>query len=240
MPCGRSRDTVRTLETVDRGITRFCQVPEGRWPGWDPGSSAAPPPRAAFIKGIEEFDARFFGISPRMAAWMDPQHRILLELAWQAVENAALNPDDLAGSPVAVFVGACMSDYRERMNSAKRVDSAAFSGTLMSFSANRVSYQSNWTGPSMISDSACSSGLTALGLAVRGLQAGEYPMALVGAPTCSRMVSMQALLFVEEHSPVQATERSAGTSNRAHWMTSNQSSRRSPIDGWPSWPSRLW
>ncbi|MFC5800198.1 polyketide synthase [Streptomyces formicae] len=169
-------------ETVDGGIARFCRVPEGRWPGWDPGSSAAAPPRAAFIKGIEEFDARFFGISPRMAAWMDPQHRMLLELAWQAVENAALNPDDLAGSPVAVFVGACMSDYRERMNSASRVDSAAFSGTLMAFSANRVSYQFDWTGPSTIIDSACSSGLTALGLAVRGLQAGEYPMALVGAP----------------------------------------------------------
>jgi 3-oxoacyl-[acyl-carrier-protein] synthase II len=166
----------------ERAERRFRAVPPDRWYGLEPGVALPKPPQASLLERIDEFDARFFGIAPRMAAWMDPQHRMLLELAWHTVENAGLDPDALAGEPVAVFVGTLMSDYRERMNAMGKTDGAAFPGTLTSFMANRVSYQFEWTGPSMVIDSACSSGLTALGLAVRGLQNGDYPMALVGAP----------------------------------------------------------
>ncbi|MEV8504785.1 beta-ketoacyl synthase N-terminal-like domain-containing protein [Actinoplanes sp. NPDC051475] len=164
---------------VDAGERRFTEVPPGRWPGLD--RSLAATARAALLERIDDFDARFFGIAPRMAAWLDPQHRMLLELAQHAVENAGYDPVRLRDAPIAVFAGAFMSDYDQLINLAGRADSAALPGTLMAFLANRVSYQFAWTGPSLVIDSACSSGLAALGIAVRGLQAGEYPMALVGA-----------------------------------------------------------
>lgn len=160
---------------------RFDHVPPDRWYGLDP-DLVTTVPRASLVNGIDQFDARFFGIAPRMAAWMDPQHRLMLELAWHAVENAGINPDNSKDESIAVFVGAFMADYRERMNAMRKSDSAAFPGTLMAFLANRISYQFGWTGPSMVIDSACSSSLQALGLAVQGLRHGEYRMALVGSP----------------------------------------------------------
>ncbi len=167
-------------DMVRRGERRFTTVPKDRWYGLDPGVALRHAPTASLLERIDTFDARFFGIAPRMAAWMDPQHRLLLELASHAVENAALDPDQLDGAPVAVFVGSFMSDYRERMHARGQADSAAFPGTMTAFNANRISYQFGWTGPSMVIDSACSSSLTALGMAVQGLQRDEYPMALVG------------------------------------------------------------
>lgn len=170
-------------DMVEKAEQRFAPVPADRWYGLDPGVPMAAPPQASLLERIDDFDARFFGIAPRMAAWMDPQQRMILELAWHAVENAGIDPDTLAGEPVGVFVGSFMSDYRERMSAAGRADGAAFPGTMTAFAANRVSYQFGWTGPSMVVDSACSSSLTALALAVRGLRAGDYPTALVASPS---------------------------------------------------------
>lgn len=170
-------------DMLEKGERRFMPVPEGRWHGLDPGIDLLSPPAASLLDRIDTFDARFFGIAPRMAAWMDPQHRMMLELAWHAVENAGVDPGSLNGEPVAVFIGSFMSDYRERINARGLADSAAFPGGMTAFGANRLSYQFGWTGPSMVIDSACSSSLSALGLAVQGLQHGEYPMALVGAPS---------------------------------------------------------
>ncbi|WP_256104205.1 polyketide synthase [Streptomyces sp. ODS05-4] len=170
-------------DMLDKGERRFSPVPEDRWHGLDPGIDLPAPPAASLLERIDTFDARFFGIAPRMAAWLDPQARMMLELAQHAVENAGIDPDALSGEPVAVFVGQFMSDYRERINARGLADSAAFPGGMTAFSANRVSYQFGWTGPSMVIDSACSSSLSALGLAVQGLQHGAYPMALVGSPS---------------------------------------------------------
>lgn len=161
----------------------FTEVPADRWYGLDPGPAVPKPPRAALLDRIDEFDARFFGIAGRMAAWMEPQHRMMLELASQAVEDACLDLGTLEGEAIAVFVGSFLSDYRERMHARRKSDGAAFPGTLTAFHANRVSYQFGWTGPSMVIDSACSSSLSAVGLAIQGLRDGEYPMALVGAPS---------------------------------------------------------
>jgi acyl transferase domain-containing protein len=170
-------------DVVSRGERHLHDVPAGRWYGLDEQVAAANTPRAFLLDSIDGFDARFFGIAHRMAAFMDPQHRLMLELAWHAVENAGLDPQTLTGEPVAVFAGAFMSDYAERMTArGRRSDGAAFPGTMMAFLANRVSYQFGWTGPSMVIDSACSAGLSALGFAVQGLRAGDYPMALVGSP----------------------------------------------------------
>lgn len=168
---------------LEKAEQRFTQVPADRWYGLDPGIPLPVPPRASLLASVDEFDARFFGIAPRMAAWMDPQQRMMLELGWHAVENAGLNPDLLAGEPAGVFIGSFMSDYRERAGAQGRADGAAFPGGMTAFSANRISYQFGWTGPSMVVDSACSSSLSALGIAVQGLRADEYSMALVGAPS---------------------------------------------------------
>jgi acyl transferase domain-containing protein len=158
---------------------RFRTVPSGRWQGLEsaPGDTV----RAALLDDIDGFDARFFGIAPRMAVWMDPQQRMLLELAQHAMENAGLPPERLSGEPVAVLVGAFLSEYRDRMIAAGTTDTAAFPGTLMTFLANRISYQFGWTGPSMVIDSACSSSLSAVSVAVQGLLAGDFPLAVVAA-----------------------------------------------------------
>ncbi|MFJ2609789.1 MULTISPECIES: beta-ketoacyl synthase N-terminal-like domain-containing protein [unclassified Streptomyces] len=176
-------DDAEALWQVLRGGRRLIgPVPEERVPSADAG-----PLQAALLDDVAGFDAAFFGISRRMASWMDPHQRILLELTWHALENAAIAPERLRGSPVAVFAAAPMADYRERMIQADVVDSAAFPGTLNTFAANRISYQFDWTGPSYAIDSACSSGLSALAPAVHGLRTGEFPLAAVMAAniTCN-------------------------------------------------------
>ena len=162
------------------GERRIAPVPPGRWAGLDTGQIRVAQPHAALIEGIDRFDAAFFGISRRLAAWTDPQQRMLLELAWHALESAGIDPDGLRGAPVAMFAAACMTDYRERMTATGVVDGAAFPGTLTTFMANRISYQFDWTGPSLAVDSACASGLSIVSLAVAGLQNGEFPLAMVG------------------------------------------------------------
>jgi len=169
-------------------------VPEQRVPSVDTGPVDAGPMRAALLDDVSGFDAAFFGVSRRMAAWMDPHQRLLLELTWHALENAAIAPDRLRGEPVAVFAAAPMADYRERMIRADVVDSAAFPGTLITFTANRISYQFDWTGPSYAIDSACSSGLSVLAPAVQGLRAGEFSLAAVMAAniTCNGFYTSSA------------------------------------------------
>ncbi|WP_186831717.1 polyketide synthase [Streptomyces sp. ISID311] len=156
-------------------------VPDGRLPGVDPGPVSTGPLQAALLEEADGFDAEFFEISRRMAAWMDPHQRMLLELTWHALEDAGMAPHTLRGQDVAVFTAAAMSDYRERMVAAGRVDSAALPGTLMTFVANRVSYQFDWTGPSYAMDSACATGLSVLAPAISGLRTGEFPLAAVMA-----------------------------------------------------------
>ncbi|WP_424216144.1 polyketide synthase (plasmid) [Streptomyces sp. BI20] len=169
-------------------------VPEGRVPGVDSGPVRAGPFHAALLADPSGFDAEFFGISRRIAAWMDPHQRLLLELTWHALEDAALAPEDLAGLDVGVFAAAPMADFRERMVEARLVDSAAFPGTLTAFAANRMSHQFDWRGPSYALDSACSSGLSVLAPAVDALRAGRIPLAAVMAAnvTCNGFYTSSA------------------------------------------------
>jgi 3-oxoacyl-[acyl-carrier-protein] synthase II len=169
-----------------KGERAIRAVPRGRLAGLETG-----PAYAALLDDIQGFDARFFGLSRRMATWMDPQQRILLELSWHALEGAGIPPRSLHGRPVAVFAANWVSEYRERMARAGAIDGTAAIGTLASFLANRLSYHYGLTGPSLSVDTACSAGLTAFALAVRGIQHGDFPMALVGAVNvlCGNFVS---------------------------------------------------
>ena len=167
-------------------------VPADRWnveryydpePGI-PGKTFAK--RAGFLDQIDKFDPQFFGISPREAPYVDPQHRLLLETSWEAIENAGLVLDFEKGSDIAVFVGISHNDYQG-------IQSTAFdhfgiaphspTGSAHSIAANRISYCLNLRGPSVAMDTACSSALTAIHTACEHIWAGRGDTALAGGVT---------------------------------------------------------
>ena len=128
------------------------------------------------------FDHRFFSMSPSEALGTDPQHRLLLETGWEALENAGIHPDTLSGSSTGVFVGIGNSDYYHLQASEGNSDVRRFLGVGHSYSmaANRLSYTFNLKGPSMAIDTACSSSLVAVHKACQSLCLGECAMAFVG------------------------------------------------------------
>jgi glutamate-1-semialdehyde-2,1-aminomutase len=134
-----------------------------------------------FLRGVDRFDAAFFGISPHEAERMDPQQRLLLEVAWEALENAGIPADRLAGQPAGVFIGVSANDYaRFQTSDPALIDGYAGTGNALSMIANRLSYVLDLRGPSLTLDTACSSSLVALHQACLSLRLGECHTALAG------------------------------------------------------------
>lgn len=134
-----------------------------------------------FLEHVEQFDPDFFNISRREAALIDPQQRILLEVAWEALEDAGLVAEKLAGTRAGVFIGISTNDYgRMQGNDPAHADAYAATGNAFSIAANRLSYAFDFRGPSMAVDTACSSSLVAVHLACQSLSRGECSLALVG------------------------------------------------------------
>ena len=134
-----------------------------------------------FVAHADAIDAAFFGIAPREAARMDPQHRWLAEVTWEAIEDAGLAPERLAGTRTGVFLGISSSDYPLlRRGDVLTIDGYSNIGSALSIAANRLSFLYNLRGPSLAVDTACSSSLVALHLAARSLWSGECESALVG------------------------------------------------------------
>ncbi len=134
-----------------------------------------------FLGGIDRFDARFFGITPREAEAMDPQQRLLLEVTWEALEDAGIAADQLAGQKAGVFVGISTSDYMQlelRSIRAEAIDAYLASGGCQSVAAGRLSYFLGVQGPAVSIDTACSSSLVAIHLACQSLRSGESTMAI--------------------------------------------------------------
>ncbi len=132
-----------------------------------------------FLDRVDGFDAHFFGIAPREAERMDPQQRLILEVAWEALEDAGQDPARLAGSRTGVFVGISNNDYgRARFNDLSLIDAYAGTGNALSIAANRVSYVFDFQGPSIAIDTACSSSLVAVHQACASLRNGESSLAL--------------------------------------------------------------
>ncbi|MFJ5779718.1 SDR family NAD(P)-dependent oxidoreductase [Streptomyces sp. NPDC093094] len=134
---------------------------------------------ASFLGDVAHFDAAFFGISPREAEPMDPQHRLLLEAAWNSLENAGIRPRDLRDSTTGVFVGAGVGEYGKHRQGGT-ADTYTLTGTLPSFNAGRLSYHLGLQGPALSVDTACSSSLVALHLACEALRSDECELALAG------------------------------------------------------------
>ncbi|WP_180303655.1 type I polyketide synthase [Streptomyces sp. JV178] len=137
-----------------------------------------------FLEDVDRFDPTFFGISPREAEDIDPQHRLLLEESWRALEDAGRPAADLRGTRTGVYVGATWHDYeilgKERGRGAGQ---HTLVGNSLDMTATRVSYFLGLRGPSMAVETGCSSGLVSLHLAARALRNGEIDGALVGAVT---------------------------------------------------------
>lgn len=170
------------------GVDAVTEVPADRWPVdqyYDPerGKPGKMYSRwGGFLTDIDRFDAAFFGVSPREATQLDPQHRILLETTQHALEHAGMSPDDLRGAPVGVFVGMRESEYFDSQTARTPLDADTYYGTgnAQSTATGRISHTFGWTGPSLPVDTACSASLVAVHLAVASLRARECTMAVAG------------------------------------------------------------
>ncbi|MDI4664966.1 type I polyketide synthase [Xanthobacter autotrophicus] len=162
-------------------------VPQDRW---NIDSLYNPDPQArgktvsregGYLPNLDRFDADFFGITPREAPFIDPRQRLVLETAWEALEDAGIPADRLAGSPTSVVVGTLTNDYNQLITADDRwVSAATGTGTSNSIIANRLSYVLDLNGPSLTVDTACSGSLLALHLACQTLRNGEATLALCG------------------------------------------------------------
>ena len=140
------------------------------------------PWRGGFIDDVDSFDAEFFGISPREAAMLDPQQRLTLELGWEALEDAGIVPATMRGSRSGLFIGAIADDYAALLAELgpEGATNHTFTGGQRGMIANRLSYFLDLTGPSMVVDSAQSSGLVAIHQACQSVLLGDCELAIAG------------------------------------------------------------
>ena len=173
-------------DLLEKGVDAVIETPPQRW---DKQNYYHPEPntpgftnttRAAYIDQVDQFDPQFFNISPREAVNLDPQQRLVLETAWEALERAGNIPDRLAGTKAGVFVGITANDYGQLSDEITRYDAYFNSGNSLNVAAGRLSYTLGYTGPSIAVDTACSSSLTAVHLACQSLKQHECRLALAG------------------------------------------------------------
>ncbi|MCB1781971.1 MAG: polyketide synthase, partial [Candidatus Competibacteraceae bacterium] len=176
-------DFWRLLQTSQSAIG---EIPEGRWaPEAYLSATPATPGksvtfRAGWLRAVDRFDAGYFRLSPREAAEMDPQQRLVLEVACEAILDANINPDRLRGCRVGVFVGAGIAEYQAMAFSAPAaMTQHTMSGNSLAVIANRLSFLLDLHGPSLTVDTACSAALTAFHLACQSFAADECDLALV-------------------------------------------------------------
>lgn len=179
---------------VSDGLDLTSDFPTNR--DWDIDALYDPDPdksgtcvarRGGFLHDMADFDAEFFGMSPREALATDPQQRLLLETTYSLIERAGIAPSSLRGTLTSVFIGMIYADYASRFNHGKgeghEHEAHLDIGSSPSVAAGRISYTFDLKGPSMAVDAACSSSLSAIHLAVASLQTGESTLAIAGGAT---------------------------------------------------------
>ncbi|MEP7311632.1 MAG: type I polyketide synthase [Pseudomonadota bacterium] len=189
------------------GVDAITEVPASRWDAeavYDadpaaPGKSATC--NGGFIGPIDGFDAAYFGILPREAQRMDPQQRLFLEVAIEALDDAGLVRERLAGARAGVFVASYHSDYAHlEYNDPDAIDARTLTGTVHSVLPNRLSFLLDLRGPSVSIDTACSSSLVAIHLACQSLRHGECDLAIAGGVslmiTPDLMISLSKIGFM--------------------------------------------
>ncbi|MDW9902421.1 SDR family NAD(P)-dependent oxidoreductase [Sinorhizobium meliloti] len=175
------------FKILRQGKCTVTRVPSDRWDlarFWHP-VMGTPGKTYSFAAGvldhIYDFDPAVFGMSQREAMYMDPQQRVLLQLAWRALEDANISVASLHGENVGVYVGASSLDHANlTVDDPAAAGPYFMTGNTLSIVSNRISHVFGLSGPSMTVDTACSSSLVALDQAMRALNAGEIDTAIVG------------------------------------------------------------
>lgn len=185
---GGANDPTSFWQLLCNGVDAIREVPPDRWNAAELyDSDPAVPGKmntrwGGFLERVDEFDNQFFGLTDAVASRMDPQHRVLLELAWEAFEDAGIPPASVRGTKVGVYVGVSLSEYGLLMSSdLSLANPYVASGTSLCMAANRLSFTFGLQGPSLALDTACSSSLVAVNLACQSLRNGDCESALVGA-----------------------------------------------------------
>jgi acyl transferase domain-containing protein/NADPH:quinone reductase-like Zn-dependent oxidoreductase/acyl carrier protein len=185
---GGVRDPESFWRLLSGGVDAIREVPADRWDAeayYDPAPDAAgkiTTKQGGFLDEVDRFDAGFFRIAPREAVHLDPQHRILLEVAWEALERAGQTRASLEGSCTGVFVGLTTGDYAQiiRREGSGALDAYVPTGNAFNAAAGRLSYLLGLQGPSMAVDAACASSLVAVHLACQSLHTGDCRLAVAG------------------------------------------------------------
>jgi acyl transferase domain-containing protein len=175
-------------ELLREGRDAITEVPPDRWDvdAWYDPNPDTPGKincrHGGFVYGCEGFDTAFFEITPREAKSLDPQHRMLLEVSWEALENSGLVPSEHVNTNTGVFIGITGNDYFSHVSGGdvERIDAYLGTGNAHSSASGRLSYFFGFKGPSISLDTACSSALVAVHAACQSIRTGECEMALAG------------------------------------------------------------
>ena len=203
---GNAMDAGSFWTILENGIDTVSEVPRDRWDidayyDPDPDAPAKMATRwGAFIDHIDRFDASFFGISPKEATSMDPQQRILLEVCWEALENAGISPESMAGSATGVFIGIIGEEYGQQQTAnggIAHINTYFGSGSSRSVASGRIAYVLGLEGPAISIDTSCSSSMVAAHLACLSLRAKECNTALVGG--VNAILSPETTIALTKH-----------------------------------------
>src|SRR5260370_20892554 len=210
--CPQAHNPQELWSLLREGKDAFGEVPADRWDVkklYNPDSTV--PGKmvsrwGGFLDQIDQFDWRAFRMLPREVTSVDPQHRLLLEVAWEALEDAGLPLQEIAGSQTSVSIGISWSDYiRLQTRNWSQLNEHTMMGSMNSSAANRISYMFDLKGPSICIDTACTSSLIAIHLACQSLWAGDASLALAGgvnlvlSPDGTIIYSKAGLLSREGH-----------------------------------------